>query len=351
MGKRGLALSCVAWLLSGSAAFAEDRYAMPPPGYTPDMSSDEAGLWMQTDKAEAALKSSPALIRDEKVNAYVSKLICKLAAEYCPSIRVYVLETPEFNAFAMANGAVFVNTGLLLQSENEAQLAFVLGHELTHYLHRHTLQHERMAVNTSGFLAVFGIVTAGIGVGALGTVANTAGVGAIYSNSRDEERDADDNGFKLGTQYGYAPQEAPTIWRYMVDEESARPHNSKGLFLADHPASKERMQTLEKDAAEIAPTRSDWTVGADALHAATAPFVSRWISDELARGEPDQSVVIFRRLSSNLPTQGIYQYALGEAYRHRNKPEDAPPPLRPIAARSPAPMRPRNPGAGLASLR
>ena len=129
--------------------------------------------------------------------------------------------------------------------------------------------------------------------------------------------------FKLGTQYGYAPQEAPTIWRYMVDEESARPHNSKGLFLADHPASKERMQTLEKDAAEIAPTRSDWTVGADALHAATAPFVSRWISDELARGEPDQSVVIFRRLSSNLPTQGIYQYALGEAYRHRNKPEDA----------------------------
>ena len=149
--KRASALLCAGLILMASSAQAVDRYAMPPPGYTPEMSSDEAGIWMQVDKQEAQIKTSPQLVRDEKLNAYVSGLVCKLAGEYCPSIRVYILDVPEFNAFAMPNGAVVVYTGLLLETENEAQLAFVLGHEITHYLHRHSLEHLRMAINTTGF--------------------------------------------------------------------------------------------------------------------------------------------------------------------------------------------------------
>jgi predicted Zn-dependent protease len=306
-----------------SSAQAADRYAMPPPGYTPEMSSDEAGIWMQVDKQEAQIKTSPQLVRDEKLNAYVSGLVCKLAGEYCPSIRVYILDVPEFNAFAMPNGAVVVFTGLLLETENEAQLAFVLGHEITHYLHRHSLEHLRVAVNTTGFLAVFGIAAAGAGIGLLGSLANAVGVGKLYANSRDEERDADDYGFKIGMQYGYAPGQAPAIWRNVADEESADPNHSQGLFLADHPATKERMATLQKAADAANATRSDWVVNEDTFHAATAPFIAQWLADELAKGKLEQSVVRFRRLAANAPSRGLYQYALGEAYRRRNKPSDA----------------------------
>jgi len=320
--KRALSLSCAGLLLMTASGQAADRYAMPPPGYTPDMSSDEAGIWMQVDKAEANIKTSPQLVRDEKLNAYVGGLVCKLAAEYCPSIRVYIVDVPEFNAYAMPNGAVVVYTGLLLQAENEAQLAFVLGHEITHYLHRHSLEHLRMAVNTTGFLAVFGIAAAGAGVGLLGSVASLAGVGAIYSNSRDEERDADDQGFRIGTQNGYAPGQAPAIWRFVADEEKANPDRSKSLFLADHPESAERMTTLQKAADTAAPTRSDWIVNEDAFHAATDPFVVKWVADELSKGRMEQSVVMFRRLAANVPSRGIYQYGLGEAYRRRNQPND-----------------------------
>lgn len=302
---------------------AADRYVMPPPGYTPDMSTDEAGIWMQVDKAEANIKTSPQLIRDEKLNAYVGGLVCKLAGEYCPSIRVYILDVPEFNAYAMPNGAVVVYTGLLLQAENEAQLAFVLGHEITHYLHRHSLEHLRLAVNTSGFLAVFGIAAAGAGVGLLGAAANVAGVSAIYANSRDEERDADDHGFRIGTRNGYAPGQAPAIWRFVAEEEKAAPDRSRSLFLADHPESSERMSTLQKAADDASPTRSDWIINEDAFHAVTDSFIGDWVTAELAKGRMEQSIVMFRRLAANLPKRGIYQYGLGEAYRRRNQPNDA----------------------------
>lgn len=321
--KRAFSLGCAGLLLMSATGQAAERYAMPPPGYTPEMSSDEAGIWMQVDKAEAEVKTSPLLVRDPKLNAYVSGLICKLAGEYCPSIRVYVVDVPEFNAYAMPNGAVVVYTGLLLQAENEAQLAFVLGHEITHYLHRHSLEHLRMAVRTSGFLAVFGIAAAGAGVGLLGSVAGLAGVGAIYANSRDEERDADDHGFRIVTQNGYAPAQAPAIWRFVADEEKVAPDRSRSLFLADHPESTERMATLQKAADEATPTRSDWIVNEDAFHAATDPFVVGWVAADLAKGRMEQSVVMFRRLAANLPKRGIYQYGLGEAYRRRNQPNDA----------------------------
>lgn len=316
--RRVTALAAGLCMLAVGGASAADRYTMPPPGYHPDLSTDEAGLWMQVDKAETDIKNSPTLVHDEKLNTYVRGLVCELAGDFCPSIRVYVVENPQFNAFAMPNGAVVVYTGLLLQCENEAQLAFVLGHEITHYLHRHTLAHLRMMVNTTGFLAVFGLAAAGAGVGFLGALANGAGVGAIFRNSRDEERDADANGFRLATAFGYEPAQASAIWRFMADQEGARPKGSPSLFLADHPQSKERMATMEKAASVAEPARNDWKVNADTFHAATAGFIARWSEDELSLNRPDESILIFRRLAANNPSEGLYRYALGESYRRRN---------------------------------
>jgi len=321
MRERRLLLACAGWLaLTGPLAAAP----LPPPGYEADMSGDEAGLWMQVDKAEAALKVAPNIVRDPALNAYVQGLVCRLAGEYCDTLRVYIVETPEFNAAAMPNGAIMVNTGLLLRMQNEAQLAFVLGHEITHFLHRHTLEHMRMAVHTGSVLAVIGLATAAAGVGYAGSAVNTLGVGAIYSNSRDEERDADANGFQIAMNKGYAPDQAPAVWRFMVAEDKAREHSGRIAFLADHPQSEERLATLQKAADSARSTRSDWTENADLYRKIATPFLSRWIEDELARGEPRESVVLFQRLSAADPANALYQYGLGEAYRRRNMKDDAP---------------------------
>jgi predicted Zn-dependent protease len=315
------AIAGLSLLWSSIGANAAD-YTVPPPGYTPDMSSDEAGLWMQVDKAEAAIKVSPALIRDEALNKYVRDLVCKLAAEHCGSIRVYVMEVPGFNAYMMPNGAMVVWSGLLLRMENESQLALVLGHELTHYKHRHTLDQFRKVVNTSGAMVFVTFAAAAAGVGLLGSLAQLAALGGLMAHSRDQESDADAGGFEVTTANGYDPRQAPAIWRYAADETNANPNHSKAMFFATHPIPEDRMSNMAKKAEQLEGTRTDWVVNAQAYRAATDPFIQRWSEDEMARGEPEESIVLFRRLAANEPNRGIFQYFLGEAYRKHNAAND-----------------------------
>ena len=68
------------------------------PSVRPAINTDEAGLWMMVDKIENKLKTSGNLVRDPKINAYVSKLVCKLAGPYCNDVRTYVVRVPAFNA-------------------------------------------------------------------------------------------------------------------------------------------------------------------------------------------------------------------------------------------------------------
>jgi predicted Zn-dependent protease len=311
-------------LLSSTAAQRTEPVPVAlPPGYHPDMSSDEAGLWMKVDRAEDALKSSPNLVRDPALNAYVKGVVCKLAPPYCDSIRIYIVETPYFNAYAMPNGAIVVFSGLLLRSENEAQLAFVLGHEITHYLHRHSLDQLHRAVSTSGFAAVFGVMTAGAGVGLVGLLANLAAVGGFMAHTRDQERDADAGGFDSAVAAGYDPREAPAVWRHVTDEYNANPHKDRDLFFADHPQPEERLATFDKKAAAAVTARTDWIVNQDDYRARIAPYLKSWVADELGKGEPEETIVLFQRLALSRPDQGLFHYALGESYRKRNAPGDA----------------------------
>ncbi len=97
--------------LTATFALAED---MPAPGYQPDAASMEGGLWMVSDHAEKNLQISPLLVKDTALNAYVRGVVCKLAADRCGSIRLYIMEVPHFNAYMMPNGAMVVWTGLSL---------------------------------------------------------------------------------------------------------------------------------------------------------------------------------------------------------------------------------------------
>src|SRR5215831_9630937 len=122
------------------------------PGERPTPGSDEAGLWMQMDRAELTLRTSANLVYDPALNEYVRQIVCRLAGPHCDGLRVYIVRNPEFNASMAPNGMMLVWTGLLLRMENEAQLAFILGHELGHYLRRHALQQFRDASTKSAFL-------------------------------------------------------------------------------------------------------------------------------------------------------------------------------------------------------
>jgi predicted Zn-dependent protease len=301
-------------LAASTAQALEDA---PPSGYSPDPSTIEGGLWMAGDKAEAAVKTSPQLVRDSALNAYVRGVVCKLAGDKCSSIRVYIVEVPRFNAYMMPNGAMVVWTGLLLRVQNEAQLAFILGHELTHYLHRHALESMRRAETTTSLLTLFSVATAGAGVGIIGSVASLAAAGMLFAHTRDQERDADSGGFDLAIANSYDPHQAASIWQFVMDESHANPHaKSPDLFTSTHPTDSERLATLTKKADAMA--AQSWVTNEAAFHGQTQPFLDRWLEDELNRGEPEESVAMLERLVAANPSSGPLSYYLGEAYRRRN---------------------------------
>src|ERR1700681_31345 len=86
---------------SGSV-YAADSDILAP-GYRPALDTQEGGLWGLIDSEEAEVKVSPALVTDDALNTYVKKIVCELAGNQCPSLRVYIVDDPNSNAMAAPN--------------------------------------------------------------------------------------------------------------------------------------------------------------------------------------------------------------------------------------------------------
>ncbi|MFZ4059219.1 MAG: M48 family metallopeptidase [Ferruginibacter sp.] len=155
-----------------------------------------------------------------------------------------LVDSKDVNAWCMPGGKVVVYTGLLPITQNEAALAVVLGHEITHAVAYHG--NERMSqtmlaqglgvagdVLTSGNQKVNGIFNATYGAGAQ--------VGVLLPNSRKQEYEADHFGLLFAAMAGYNPREAVPFWQRMAKAGGAKPPE----FLATHPADDNRIAKLE----------------------------------------------------------------------------------------------------------
>jgi predicted Zn-dependent protease len=308
MKRRAFIAGGCALCASGLAA-AQSAWAPPARFAKPDLATDEGGLWGMFEREELRMRRSPFVLRDADLQAYIQDMACRLAGDHCPDIRIHLVRTPLFNASMAPNGMMEVWTGLLLRVENEAQLAGILGHEIAHYLLRHSI--ERLRAIKSGtaaaqLLSLFGLV------GALGQLAITAG---LLGYSRDQERDADRVGMALTKQAGYDPREVPKVWANLLLELKARPESEQGRFplFATHPSSEER----ETELTRLAETMGGGVVNGDAWHGKVRPHRREWLIEEVKRGRYDESIALMTRLIRDLPQQADFTYARGEIYRLR----------------------------------
>ena len=161
-----------------------------------------------------------------------------------------LVESPEVNAWCMPGGKVVVYTGLLKVTQNEAGLAIVLGHEISHAV----LQHGRERMSQA-------LLAQGIGIGGdLFTSGNaqvnnifnaiyapTAQVGVLLPNSRNQELEADHYGLIFAAMAGYNPQEAIGLWERMAALNSG---NQTPEILSDHPVDSKRIRKLKAEMPE-----------------------------------------------------------------------------------------------------
>jgi predicted Zn-dependent protease len=315
--RRWGALALCASLLTACVATVERDI---PPGATPPIQSDEAGLWMTMAQVERDLVTSGELVDDPKLQSYVHDIGCRLAPQYCGDLRIYVVEHPDFNASMAPNGFMTVWTGLILRCENEAQLATVIGHEIGHYQRRHTLALWRSVRASSNAVMVFSMAAAMAGIGSAGYLAQAVALGRLMQFSRDQEREADKLGFDMMVKAGYDPREAAKIWKGLVAEMKAGDVDEPFIFLATHPPSKERFRTLRAMAASARSTGTER--GEKRFLEITMPHRDEWLAAELKRRRYGRDQVVLDRLmKTGVGLGGLYYYQ-GELYRRRDEEGD-----------------------------
>jgi predicted Zn-dependent protease len=228
-----------AFLSTGSTLASEE----PPLGDT------EERIWMRSQEEEEALEKSGLLYEDKELEEYLTNVARKLQAEEASarfSVTVKVIKNPCLNAFAFPNGVIYVHTGILSRIDNEAQLATLLAHEITHATHKHALKafneiKKKADDSAAAQSALSGSVEAGNLGGFLGSTGVTASVSGY---SRELEKEADRVGLGLVLRAGYDPVEALSLFGHLKkeieDEKIVEP-----FFFATHPNLQERIRTCE----------------------------------------------------------------------------------------------------------
>jgi beta-barrel assembly-enhancing protease len=215
--------------------------------FEPD--TDEVSLWTGAEREEEQIAKTLKFYDDPLLAEYLAKIGDKLASGDAgdagrPAFTFAVLRDSTLSLFAMPNGRVYVHTGLLARLDNEAQLAMMLGHEMTHVTKRHALRFVRAARDTQVLFPVpttavsIGVAAASsiaasddhVGAAALSPTANLllgrglrlAVLAAIRGYGRDLEREADAGGMARLVQAGYDPREAVKVFELLGKESQDR---------------------------------------------------------------------------------------------------------------------------------
>jgi hypothetical protein len=200
----------------------------------------------------------PLLKAGPEVNR-VNTAVAKLAPAYVGAgkFRTYVVDTKEWNAMVMPNGAVFVYSGLVRDLDDQ-ELAIVIGHEIAHYTHHHSAKGNARRKKNSilgGAIGAAGQVAGATGAagGAATQIATSAGsslaVSALNSgHGRDMEDQADRVGLRYAFRGGYDVNRAPGLWQKFLDKYGQE-SKLTNFFFSDHSRASARKKNLQEQIA------------------------------------------------------------------------------------------------------
>jgi len=276
--------------------------------------SDEVLLWARSAEQAKRINESGFLYDDKGLEAYVNSVARKLEPD-----RVYeripftvkVLRDPSLNAFALANGAVYLHTGILAAMENEAQLAALLGHEMTHATNRHAIKEMRDAKNTMTVMSTLLMATGGL-AGVFGPVARAS----VDGYSRDMEREADKEGFRLMEQAGYDTAESTKLFEQMkreIEEEKVK----EPYFFATHPRIVERIESYNALIAARAGRERPGLTNTDVFQGHVKKLILDNAGLDLQTGRYERAASALERYIKRYPGEADAWYLLGEANRQQ----------------------------------
>lgn len=272
---------------------------------------DAIDLMVQSDEAHQEFVRQGMISQNTSLTRYVESITAKLASPELQGAQVrphvYVLRDPQINAMAMPNGNIYVNEGLLVRFQNEAQIAFVLGHELSHVTEQHSLKARETTKTTAVLVNTAGVViNPGLSV--------TAASLFLSKHSRDAEREADLKGLSLMCTAGYRPDEAASAIALLRDTRSTEA--MEGSVWGSHPGLGERIQALETAALSTPGCDGPQTVGDTPFQAViTDDVFQNVIEMKMRRRSYVSAFEASEARARQRPGEARYAYLMGESLR------------------------------------
>ncbi len=206
------------------------------------------------------VESSVKLVQDPVVNEYVNRIGQNLVRNSDAQVpfTIKVIDSDEVNAFAIPGGFFYVNSGLILAADEEAELAGVMAHEIAHVAARHAMrQMTRMNwANIATVPLIF--VGGGLGYG----IYQAAGLAlplTFMKFQRNFEAEADFLGLQYMYKTGYDPQAFISFFEKIQAKEKKKPGTLAKAF-ASHPQTPDRIEESQKEIATILPARAQYIV-------------------------------------------------------------------------------------------
>jgi len=219
--------------------------------------SEQEEISIDQQQSPVQFSTDYGAIQDPQLNQYIDKVGKELSAR---SHRPHMpfsfrgVNASYINAYAFPGGSIAVTRGILVELENEAELAALLGHEIGHICARHTAEQSSKGMISSILVAGASIASSAAGYSSAGNLISNfgqLGAGALLAHySRDNEREADSLGMQYMTRTGYNPSGMVGLMEILLDNNKRKPSAVEVMF-STHPMSDERLAFAQNASEQI----------------------------------------------------------------------------------------------------
>ncbi len=206
------------------------------------------------------VEASVKLVQDPVVTEYVNRIGQNLVRNSDAKVpfTIKVIDSDEVNAFALPGGFFYVNSGLILAADEEAELAGVMAHEIAHVAARHATR--QMTRGNWANIGTIPLIFVGGGIGyAARSLASLALPMTFLSFSRGFEAEADYLGLQYMYKTGYDPQAFVSFFEKLQAKEKKKPGTLARAF-STHPQTPDRIEKSQEEIGTILPARPQYVV-------------------------------------------------------------------------------------------
>jgi hypothetical protein len=206
------------------------------------------------------VENSVKMVQDPVINEYVNRIGQNLVRNSDAQVpfTIKVIDSDEVNAFALPGGFFYVNSGLILAADEEAELAGVMAHEIAHVAARHAMRQQTRA--NIAQIATIPLIFVGGGIGyGIYQASGLALPLTFMKFQRSFESEADYLGLPYMYKTGYDPQAFISFFEKIQAKEKKKPGTLAKAF-ASHPQTPDRIQESQREIATILPARPQYIV-------------------------------------------------------------------------------------------